>query len=88
MQLMTLSYSHDIITNSVFQTTPNLTYFTLQTNSLGKDRSDWHDWQVPNLVEDKRTGNTEKKAAPCIRPMKYSRYFSGTTLGDNVLRDS
>lgn len=84
---MRLSYSHYTTANSVFQTTPKLTYFTLQTNSLGKDRSNWHDWQVPNLVEDKSTGNTEKKAAPCIRTMKYSRYFGGTTLGDIVLWD-
>lgn len=67
MQLMRLSYSH---ATSVFQTTLKFTYFTLQTNSLGKDRSNWHDWQVPNLVEDKSTGNAEKKGAPCITTMK------------------
>ena len=85
MQLMRLSYSHAIVTNSVFQTTLKLTYFTLQTNSSGKDRSNWHNWQVPNLVEDKSTGNVEKKGAPYIRTMKYSRYFGGTTLAENVL---
>jgi len=73
-----------------------LTYFPLQTNYFQKDRSNWHDWQLQNLAEDKSTGNAENKGdpdskipsiSPYIRTMKYSKYFGGPMRGANVLWD-
>lgn len=77
-----------LLLQTALQTTLKLTYFTLQTNFSGNDRSNRHDWQVPNSVEDESIGNTEKKYAPCIRMIKYSKYFGEITQGKNILWDS
>lgn len=74
-----------LLLQSALQTTLKLTYFALQTNFSGNDRSNWRDWQVPNSVEDESIGNIEKKYASCIRMMKSSKYCGEITLGKNIL---
>lgn len=69
-----------LLLQTALQTTLKLTYFALQTNLSGNDRSNWHDWQVPNSVENESTRNIEKKYAPCTRMMMCSKYFGEITL--------
>lgn len=77
-----------LLLQTALQTTLKLACFALQTNFFRNDRSNRHDWQAPNLVEDESIGNIEKKSAPCIRMMKSSRYFGEITLGENIVWDS